>query len=297
MTFAPRHLALLAVLTLIWGLNWPIMKIGVSHLPPLTFRALSMWLGLLPLLLAMRLMKAPLTVPRAQWRELSTLAFTNMIVWHVVVILAVQALSSGRAAILAYSMPVFSALWGLALYRERLSRRQLGGVAAAWLGVALLLWHEFEHLAGAPWAALGMLVAAASWGLGTQQTRRTRMTVPTLAIAFWMTVITTLLLTLLAVAFERERWVAPGAPAWGAILYNAVGVFGFAQPAWLVIARSLPPVASTLSVMLIPVLGVVSGALALGETLYWQDGAAMALMVAAIASVLWPARAAAPRGS
>ena len=44
--------------------------------------------------------------------------------------------------------------------------------------------------AGKPLAAAGMLFAAAVWALGTQQLRRTRMAVPTLAISFWMTVIT-----------------------------------------------------------------------------------------------------------
>ena len=57
------------------------------------------------------------------------------------------------------------------------------------------------------------------------------------------------------------------------------------------LARDLPPIASTLSVMLIPVLGTASGAWWLSERLHWQDYAAMLLMVAAIASVLWPARA------
>ena len=75
-----------------------------------------------------------------------------------------------------------------------------------------------------------------------------------------------------------------------AIVYNAVGVFAFAQAAWLTLARSLPPVASTLSVMFIPVLGVFTGAFWLGEVLHWQDWAAVALMVVAIASVLWPSR-------
>jgi drug/metabolite transporter (DMT)-like permease len=77
--------------------------------------------------------------------------------------------------------------------------------------------------------------------------------------------------------------------AW-AIIYNAVLIFGFAHAAWFSLARSLPPVASTLSVMLIPVVGVFSGALWLREVLHWQDWTAVALMVAAIASVLWPAR-------
>jgi drug/metabolite transporter (DMT)-like permease len=73
-----------------------------------------------------------------------------------------------------------------------------------------------------------------------------------------------------------------------AMVFNAVLVFGFAHAAWFYLARSLPPVASTLSVMLIPVLGVFSGALWLGEVLHWQDWAAVVLMVVSICSVLWP---------
>ena len=67
-------------------------------------------------------------------------------------------------------------------------------------------------------------------------------------------------------------------------------MFAFAQTAWLVLARGLPPIASSLSVMLIPVLGVFSGALALREPLHWQDFSAVALMVLSIAAVLVPRR-------
>jgi drug/metabolite transporter (DMT)-like permease len=63
----------------------------------------------------------------------------------------------------------------------------------------------------------------------------------------------------------------------------------FAQAAWLSLARNLPPLASTLSVMFIPILGVFSGAYFLHEALHWQDWAAIVLIVLAIASVLWPA--------
>ncbi len=295
--FSARQLTLLALLTLVWGLNWPIMKFGVTHFPPLSFRALSMWLGLPVLYLAVRAMRIPLAIERRQWPELAQLTFTNMIVWHVLAIVSVQALSSGRAAILGYTMPVFSALWGVALFGQRLSGRQLAGVAAAAIGVALLLWHELGRMAGKPWAAGGMLVSAAVWALGTQQLRRTRMTAPTLAIVFWMTVITTLVMTLLAAAFEQPRWQLPSATVWAAIVFNAALIFGFAQPVWLYLARALPPVASTLSVMLIPVLGTLSGAWWLNEQLHWQDFAAIVLMLAAIASVLLPARAAPARQS
>jgi drug/metabolite transporter (DMT)-like permease len=290
--FSARQIALLAALTLVWGLNWPVMKLGVTHFPPLSFRALSMWLGLPVLWLATRALKVPLHIPRGEWRELGVLTFTNMIVWHVLAIVSVQALSSGRAAILGYTMPIFSALWGMALFGQRLSPRQLAGVGAAAFGVALLLWHELGRMAGKPWGAAGMLVSAAVWALGTQQLRRTRMSVPTLAIVFWMTVITTGVMTLLAVALEHERWTVPSTIVWVTVVFNAVLIFGFAQPVWLILARALPPIASTLSVMLIPVLGVLSGAWWLNEQLHWQDVAAIVLMLAAIASVLWPARTA-----
>ena len=271
------------------------MKLGVTGFPPLTFRMLSMWIGL-PVLAGMVLaLRVPLRIDRADWSELARLTVTNMLVWHVLAILAVQALSSGRAAILGYTMPIWSALWGLALYGQRLAPRQLAGIAAAALGVTLLLWHELGTIAGRPIAALGMLGAAAVWALGTQQLRHTRIAVPTLAIVFWMTLITTLAMTLIAVTVEHSRWTAPGPATWGAIAYNAVLIFGFAQAIWLVLARNLPPVASTMSVMLIPVLGTLTGAWWLDERLHWQDGAAIVLMLVAIAAVMWPARAATQR--
>ncbi|MDE2049220.1 MAG: EamA family transporter [Betaproteobacteria bacterium] len=288
--FTRRHAVLLVVLTLVWGLNWPVMKLGVTGFAPLTFRALSMWGGLPLLAAALWWLKVPFRVPRAHWRELALLAVTNMIVWHVLAIVAVQSLSSGRAAILGYTMPIFSALWGTALFGQRLQPRNWLGVAAAALGVALLLWHEFGRLSGKPWAALAMLFAACVWALGTQQLRRTRMPLPLLTIAFWMTALTAAVMTLASVLFERTQWAAPTPVVWAAIAYNAVGVFGFAQPAWFYLARTLPPVASTLSVMMIPVLGVFAGALVLGEVLHWQDFTAVALMVLAILTVLLPSR-------
>ena len=134
-----RQLAILVLLTLVWGLNWPVMKMGVTGYPALTFRALSIMLGLPVLALALVLLKVPFRVPRRHWRELGWLTLTNMLVWHVCIILAVRNLSSGRAAILGYTMPIFSALIGALVFSAVLSRRAWLGVGAAALGVALLL--------------------------------------------------------------------------------------------------------------------------------------------------------------
>ena len=104
-----RQWILLVLLTLVWGLNWPVMKFGVTGFPPLTFRALCMWLGL-PLLGSFLLLRrVPFGIGREHWPELAMLTVFNMFFWHTLAILATQSLSSGRAAILGYTMPVFSA--------------------------------------------------------------------------------------------------------------------------------------------------------------------------------------------
>jgi drug/metabolite transporter (DMT)-like permease len=287
----PRDWTLLAFLTLVWGVNWPIMKAGVTDFPPLFFRTLSMWLGL-PVLAAVLVgLRVPFRIERRHWRELAALTVVNMIVWHVLAIICLQALSSGRAAILGYTMPIFSALIGAALFGERLALRQVGGVVACAGAVGFLLWHELASLGGRPLAALGMLFAAAVWGYGTQRMRRTTIAAPTLAIAFWMTVATAVFMSAATTLFERDRWAMPGQAAVWAIVFNAALIFGFAQPVWLILARKLPPIASSMSVMMIPVLGVASGAWFLGERLYWQDGAAIVLILLAIGLVM-----ARPRG-
>ena len=290
--FSRRQLVVLALLTLVWGLNWPVMKVGVGHFPPLSFRMASLWLGL-PILAAVIVQQGlSFRIDRAHWGRLALLAVTNMVLWHALMILAMPLLSSGRAAILGYTMPIFSAVMGAWLFGDRLAGRAWAGVAAALLGVVLLLWHEMGALGSRPLGVTLMLVSAASWALGTQLLRRLTIPVPLLTLSFWMVAITCASLTVLAALFERDRWQLPDAQALAAIVYNGLLVLGFAQTAWFFLVRTLPPVASTLSVMMIPVLGVFSGTLWLGEPLRWQDWTAVALMVLAIASVLWPARSA-----
>ena len=283
-----RQWVVLALLTLVWGFNWPVMKIGVTGFPPLTYRMICLFIGTPLLGLVLLALKVPFKVPRQYWKELLVLAVFNMFFWHFLIILAVNLLSSGRAAILGYTMPIFSAVIGALVFKTQLSKRNWGGISAAAFGVIFLLWHELDNFSGKPFGVLLALGAASSWALGTQLLRRTTIPLPTLTLSFWMTVTTAVVMTVLATVLESDRWEAPTSTHWASIIYNAILVFVFAHSAWFYLARSLPPVASTLSVMMIPILGVFSGALALNELLHWQDWAAMGLMVVSIASVLWP---------
>ncbi|MCX7202193.1 MAG: DMT family transporter, partial [Burkholderiales bacterium] len=85
----------------------------------------------------------------------------------------------------------------------------------------------------------------------------------------------------------------PNAQEWWAIAYNIVLVFGVCQLLWFRLASILPPVASSLSVMMIPVVGLFSGMIMLGERPTWADYAALAFVLFAMFTVLLPARSAA----
>src|SRR5256885_2981624 len=80
-------------------------------------------------------------------------------------------LSSGRAAILGYTMPIFSAVLGSLFFHDRLAPRAWAGVAAALAGVLLLLWHEGGALGSRPIGVGLMPAAALSWALRTQKPR------------------------------------------------------------------------------------------------------------------------------
>jgi drug/metabolite transporter (DMT)-like permease len=268
------------------------MKIGVRDFPPLTFRALGMIGGVATIWLAARMQGVPLAIRRDQIRPIFMLAVPNMLIWHVFIILGVKMLSSGRAAILGYTMPVWAVLFGLLVFRERVTRMAWIGVGCALAGALLLLSSEFAAMAGQPLGSLLALVAAAGWGYGTVVMKRSRLDISTLSLTFWMVTLTTILMGVLALAFERHAWRMPNGAEWAAIVYNGAIIFGFAHVVWFNLARTLPPVASSLSVMMIPVLGVFSGAWLLGETPHWQDYAAMLLILAAMSTVLLKPRTA-----
>lgn len=285
-----KDLVLLALLTLFWGLNWPVMKIGVREFPPLTFRTISMLGGLAVIWLAARAQGASLAVPAGARMTVIRLAIPNMLIWHSMIIIGVKLLSSGRAAILGYTMPAWAVLSGLIFFGDRISRSALVGIALAMSGALLLLSSEFSRLSGQPVGTVLALIAAAGWGFGTVLMKRTQLDMPTISLTFWMLSLTTTIMAMLALIFEYPAMRMPNLIEWGAIIYNSAIIFGFAHVVWFRLARILPPVASSLSVMFIPVLGTFSGAWILDEVPHWQDYVAMLLILGAMSTVLFKPR-------
>ena len=105
------HLMQIGVLALLWGCNWPVLKLGVSHLAPLTFRAASLPFAALGLLLISRLYGDSLKIPRALWPRLLVLTLLNVTGWNTLILFGVKEMAAGRSAIIAYTLPMWGVLF------------------------------------------------------------------------------------------------------------------------------------------------------------------------------------------
>lgn len=283
-----RGAALLGLvgLTLAWGLNWPIMKFSLRELSPLYFRAATMTGGSLLLLAWFTARGHDMRLPRSAWIPLALLAAPNVLGWHLFSILGVQELASGRAAILGFTMPIWTAVLAVLFFGEPLTRRVAIGVACAAAAIALLVAHELVALAGRPLGIVWMQLAALSWAYGTIRMRRTRLALSTQAITVWMMLLSSAAFWLIAPVFEPwPRWQF-SAPMWAALAWGVAINYGIAQVVWFNLARTLPPTASAFSIMAVPVVGTVSAIAIVGEVPRWQDWAAALFVILAIASAL-----------
>ncbi len=279
-------LAGLVGLTLAWGLNWPIMKFSLRELSPLYFRAATMTGGSLLLLAWFSARGRDMRLPRVAWLPVLLLAAPNVLAWHLFSILGVQELASGRAAILGFTMPIWTVLLAALFFGERLTARVGVAVACAALAISLLLAHELVALAGRPLGVVWMQIAALSWALGTIRMRRTRLEMSTQAITVWMMLLSSVAFWLIAPVFEPwPRWQF-SAPMWAALTWGVVINYGIAQVVWFDLARTLPPTASAFSIMAVPLVGTVSAIGIVGEVPRWQDWAAALFVILAIASAL-----------
>jgi drug/metabolite transporter (DMT)-like permease len=285
-----KQLLALVALTLMWGVNWPMMKLSLRELSPLYFRAMTMTLGASWLWVFFRLRGVRMLPQDSEWRTVVVLGLPNMLGWHTISIFGVKELSSGRAAILGFTMPIWTVLIGALFLGEKLTRRVAWATFAVALAIGLLMAHEVQNLSGKPLGVLWMELAALCWAVGTLMMRRMRITLPTEALAVWMMLLASVCLWVLALSAEPVPSFQFSNALWFSLLYGVVINYGFAQIIWFGLARNLPPATSAMSVMAIPLIGTLSATLIVGEVPHWQDYVAVALVMSAIAAVLLPAR-------
>lgn len=286
----PAGLLLLGLLSLGWGINWPVMKIVIADIPRWIFRGDSLVLASLGLFAVAAASGLSLRIPRGRLPQVCAMAAFNISGWNMLAIYGVSLLPSGRAAILGYTMPLWSALLSAWLLDEPLTRRRLAGLALGMGGMALLIGAEIAALQVAPLGTAFMLAAAISWAGGLVIYKRDPIPMAMAPLTAWQMLLGGIPVALAGHALEVVDWGQVGLWPWVGFWYNVFVALLFCYWAWNTLVDMVPAAVSALGSLIVPVVGVFSGMLILGEAPRWQDFAALALVLGALATVLLPAR-------
>ena len=284
-------LMLILIVTCSWGLNYPIMKFVVMQYPPATFRVLTFILGTLTIGLYAVWKRESLRVPASErWLTLK-LSIPNMVLWHLGLVYGLTLLGSGRTAIIGYTMPVWTLLASVVFFAEKLTWRASMAVACSLMATVLLAQQELSHFAGQPLGLVYVFGAAIAWGIGNAMMKNAKLSISSVSLTFWSLLAGSVVFSVFAIGLELSRWRWPSLIEWLAIVYGGVVTFALSYVAWFRVARKLSPVASGLSIMLVPVVGVMGGALVLGETIALYDIIALGFILLAMGLVLAPRKA------
>jgi drug/metabolite transporter (DMT)-like permease len=244
----PRSMwAILALLTLCWGLNWPMMKLALADLPVWTFRGACLVSGTIGLFTIARANGLAVRVPEGQWPRLMMTAFFNIAVWNVLIGYGLTLLPAGRSAILAYTMPLWVVVLSIFVLNEKLTARRIAGVTLGMGGMLLLIGSELAVLRAAPVGALLVVGAAFSWAIGTVLMKRYPTQLPTTSFVAWQLALGGIPVIAGALILDWGKWQPIGAPATVGLLYNMFVAFIFCHWAWFKIATSAPAGVAALS--------------------------------------------------
>ena len=285
---------LLAALTFGWGFNWPTMKLALAEIPVWSFRGVSVVLGAAGLFAIARIGSLALLPPRDQWGRVALTALFNVTLWNVLIGYGLKLLPAGRSVILAYTMPLWVVLLSGLVLGEPLTRRRIAGIALGMGGMLLLIVHELGAMQAAPLGTALVIAAALSWAVGTVLLKRFPTRMPTASFTGWQLLLGGIPIVLGALILDRSDWHPISPVAWFAVAYNVVIAFVLCYWAWYKLVATASAGVSAIGTLLIPVVGVFSSMLVLGERPSLAEYAALALVIGALATVLVPARPAPP---
>lgn len=268
--------AALATLILIWGLGYPIMKIGLAYCPPLLFAGLrAICGGCLLAVLATWRREAPRVADT--WQALLVSALFNVLLFFGLSTVSVQLLPAGIASVVLYLQPIFIAGLAHLWLGERLTRTKMAGLLLGFVGVASIMVQGDGGTLSPTGLTCGV-GSAAAWAFGTVAFKRAAP-----QSILWFIALPFLLgglCILMAGLALGERWADV---AWNPVFvlvlaYGAVVGLGLSWTLWLALVAAGEASRMAGNTFLVPLVSVAAGTLFLGEPL----GATLAVGGAAV---------------
>ena len=275
---------MLVLLSVVWGINWPIIKIALEDVPVLTFRTICLMGGSIGLLVLAKLAGYSIALPRDKVRPMIAVASVNVTGWHIMSGFAVTLTSSGHAAIIGYTMPVWGVLLGALFLHEPLTWRRLVSLILGTAGLGVLIAKDLFQSTGVPLGAVLMAGAALSWAIGTIGLKRVDWGgMTTGVLVAWQCLIGGLPILAGALIFETDRMIWPSFWPLMALIYNVIFAFVIGHYLYFKVVQLFPVGVATIGTLSIPIIGLICGAVILGEPFGAPEIIAVLLVCGALA--------------
>ena len=279
----PAGFVFLAITSIGWGFTWPVLKYLLGELPPLTLRGSSgvVGAGLLALLAILR--GQSLRVPAKLLPRLVVAATLNVACWMVLMGLALVWLPASEAVLIAYTMPIWASILAWPILGERPNLLRVISLAMAFAGLAAIMGGN--GFAGSLQKLPGIIMAlggAFGFAVGTVLAKKLPLNLPPLSAAAWQIGIGCLPVALVGLLVEKSDVAALSHLGWILLVYATVIQFCVAYVSWFAALARLPASVAAIGTMAVPVIGVVTSAVALHEPLGIGQVAALIFTLAGV---------------
>jgi drug/metabolite transporter (DMT)-like permease len=285
-----RHAHLLvACLVVVWGCNWPINKVVLNHIPPLWFACLRVGAGGLTFFLVQAFGPNGIKLPeRSDWAVVVSIGLLQISAVMGLVQLGLANVSAGRSAILSYTTPLWVLPGSIMFLGERPRLFKLIGLLLGVVGVAVMFnpfsfdWSDHTALIG----NLYLMIAAALWAGVIIHVRAHRWTDTPWALAPWQMCVGLGPLVALAWLVEgRPPMLTASLETIVLVIYSGPLITAFPLWALITVSKNLPALTTSLTLLLVPVVGLVSSVLVLSEQVDVSLIVGLLLIVGAVALV------------
>ena len=278
---------LLLLLALAWGSTWPMMKLAVAEIPILSFRFISVAAGSLTLFAVGWIKNRDILPKRWEWPTIFRIGLLNVTLWYCLSALAVTTLPAGRAALLAFTTPLWAMIIETLLYKAPITVRRAFGIVLALLAIGFL---TFEDLFAATPSMIGIaaiLAAAFFQTFGSILQQRAGFESPGYTLIPWQMVLGGIPILIAAPIIDGTEWMETvSLEALGAAFSVAVFSICVGVVCWYTILTKTTMTFAALGSLVVPFAAISLSAAMLGEMLTMMDVIGLVLITAAIGTTI-----------
>ncbi len=278
-------LALFAAVILSWGFNWVVTKLLVQDVSALWLVAIRSVIALAVLFVLAAGTRSLVLPRRGDLPVVFNVALLHMSAYAILMTVGLMHVAAGRSIVLGFTTPLWVIPGAVLFLGERLTPMRIFGVTLGMAGLALLFnpaafdWSDGRALLGNSL----LLLAAFLWAVSILHLRAHKWISTPWQLVFWEVLLATVVLVLVAFAYEGTPRID-----WDmriVLLFLYGGVIGVALAYWAMsmVSRSLPAITTSLGVLATPVVGVLGSVAVLGEPLSLSLVLALALIIGGIA--------------